>query len=182
MKGRYKQGGDDIEIYLKGHSGDYISVHRKSREAEVLKSPALSMAICLQPYIIENVLLDEENTGKGLTGRIVFAFPAARAGTRKAISDTPPEKIGSKYEDTMYYALAKTVAMTEPKTLTLSPEARAYAIKYFDIPEKRIEDGVHRAKSWNGKAFGLAIRIAALFHAYQHCEDGKEPADYRCAP
>jgi len=177
MKGRYKQAGDDIEIYLKGHSGDYISVHRKSREPEILNTPAISLAICVQPYIVENVVVDEENTGKGLTGRIVFAYPAARAGTRKPISDTPPDGIGEKYRKVIYYALKKTVAMTESKTLTLSPEAKAYAVEYFHIPEKRIEDGMERAKSWNGKAFGLSIRIAALFHAFQCCEDGKEPAD-----
>jgi uncharacterized protein YeaO (DUF488 family) len=162
MKGRYRSG-DDMEIYLKGHSGDYISVHRKSREPEVLQSPALSLAVCVQPYIIENVLLDEENTGKGLTGRIVFAYPAARAGTRKAKSDTPPGGVGKQYDKAIFYALQKTVAMTATKKMVLSPEADAHAEEYFYTPEKRIEDGLERAKSWNGKAFGLSIRIAALF-------------------
>ena len=175
MKGRYRQGGDDIELYLKGHSGDYISVHRKSREAEVLEAPAISMAICLQPYIIKHVVMDEENTGKGLTGRIVFAYPEARAGTRKAKSGTPP--ITKDYKKVIFYALEKTVAMTETRTLKLSAEADKYAEEYFNIPEKRIDDGLEKAKSWNGKAFGLAIRIAALFHAYQCCENEKEPAD-----
>lgn len=175
MKGRYRQGGDDIEIYLKGHSGDYISVHRKSREPEILKSPAISMAVCVQPYIIENVLLDEENTGKGLTGRIVFAYPAGRAGSRKAKSDTPP--INKQYDKAVFYALKKTVAMTETKKIVLSDEADKYAEEYFYIPEKRIEDGLERAQSWNGKAFGLSIRIAALFHAFQCLEDEKEPAE-----
>jgi len=173
MKGRYRQGGDDIEIYLKGHSGDYISVHRKSRETEVLQSPALSMSICVQPFIIDNVLLDEENTGKGLTGRIIFAYPAARAGTRKAISDTPP--IHKTYDKAIFYALQKTIAMEETKTIIFSNEAAKYAEEYFYIPETRIEDGFDRAKSWNGKTFGLSIRIAALFHAFQCFEDGKEP-------
>ena len=176
MKGRYRQGGDDIEIYLKGHSGDYISVHRKSRDPEILQSPALSLAVCVQPYIIENVLLDEENTGKGLTGRIVFAYPAARAGTRKAKSDTPAGG-GKQYDKAIFYALKKTVAMTDTKKITLSDEADKYAEEYFYIPEKRIEDGLERAKSWNGKSFGLSIRIAGLFHAFQCCEDEQEPAD-----
>jgi len=174
MKGRYRSG-DDMEIYLKGHSGDFISVHRKSREPEILQSPAISLAICVQPYIIVNILLDEENTGKGLTGRIVFAYPAARAGTRKAKSKTPPNN--EQYDKTVFYALKKTVAMTETKTIKLSVEADEYAENYFYIPERRIEDGLENAMSWNGKAFGLSIRIAALFHAFQCCEDGKEPAD-----
>jgi len=119
--------------------------------------------------------MDDENTGKGLTGRIVFAYPAARAGTRKAISDTQP--IHKKYDNIIIHAIEKTVAMDETKTLTLSDEAKIYAEEYFDIPEKRIEDGLEKAKSWNGKAFGLFIRIAGLFHAFQCCEDKQEPAD-----
>jgi len=174
MKGRYRSG-DDMEIYLKGHSGDYISIHRKSREPEILHSPALSLAICVQPYIIHNVLMDEENNGKGLTGRIIFAYPAGRAGTRKAKSKTPPDKEG--YDKVIFYALEKTVAMEEPKTIKLSDQADEYAENYFYTPEKRIEDGLETAMSWNGKAFGLCIRIAALFHAFQCCEDGKEPAE-----
>ena len=174
MKGRYKSGGDEIEIYLKGHSGDYISVHRKSREPEELHSPAISMAICVQPYVIHKIVMDDENTGKGLTGRIVFAYPAARAGTRKAISDTQP--IYTKYNDTIFYMLKKVIAMEKSKTLKLSDEAKKYAVEYFDTPEKRIEDGLEKAKSWNGKAFGLFIRIAGLFHAFQCYEDEQEPA------
>jgi len=174
MKGRYKSGGDEIEIYLKGHSGDYISVHRKSREPEELHSPAISMAICVQPYVIHKIVMDDENTGKGLTGRIVFAYPAARAGTRKAISDTQP--IYTKYNDTIFYMLKKVIAMEKTKTLKLSDEAKKYAVEYFDTPEKRIEDGLEKAKSWNGKAFGLFIRIAGLFHAFQCYEDEQEPA------
>jgi hypothetical protein len=163
-----------MEIYLKGHSGDFISIHRKSREPEILHSPALSMAICLQPYIT-GILLDDENTGKGLTGRIIFAYPTARAGTRKAKSKTPA--IIEHYDKVVFYALKKTVNMTEPKTIKLSDKADAYAEQYFYTPEKRIEDGLENAMSWNGKAFGLSIRIAALFHAFQCCEDGKEPAE-----
>jgi len=173
MKGRYRSG-DDMEIYLKGHSGDYISVHRKSREPEILRSPALSMAICLQPYIVKT-LLDEENTGKGLTGRIVFAYPAARAGTRKAKTETPPDK--EQYNKVILAALEKTVAMDKEKTIRLSDKADKFAEEYFYTPEKRIEDGLQNAMSWNGKAFGLSIRIAALFHAFQCYENETEPAD-----
>jgi hypothetical protein len=175
MKGRYRQGGDDIEIYLKGHSGDYISVHRKSRESEILNAPAISMAICVQPYIIENILLDDENTGKGLTGRIVFAYPTARAGSRKAISDTPP--VNKDYDKCIFYALRKTETILETQQIKLSDTAHKYAEEYFYIPEKRIEDGLERAMSWNGKAFGLSMRIAGLFHAFQCLEDEKDPAE-----
>jgi hypothetical protein len=40
----------------------------------------------------------------------------------------------------------------------------------------RIARGLARAKSWNGKAFGLATRIAALFHAFECMEKDLDPA------
>jgi hypothetical protein len=132
------------------------------------------MAVCLQPFLI-STLLDEENTGKGLNGRIVFAYPAPRAGTRKAKSTTPA--IYKKYDKAIFYTLEKILEITEPKTIKLSDEADKYAENYFYTPEKRIDDGLQNAISWNGKAFGLSIRIAALFHAFQCYEDNQEPAD-----
>jgi hypothetical protein len=126
-------------------------------------------------YIIENILLDDENTGKGLTGRIVFAYPTARAGSRKAISDTPPAN--KDYDKCIFCALRKTETITETQHIHLSDTAHEYAKEYFYIPEKRIEDGMERAMSWNGKAFGLAMRIAGLFHAFQCLEEEKDPAE-----
>jgi hypothetical protein len=175
MKGRYRQGGDDIEIYLKGHSGDYVSVHRKSREPEEIKSPALSLAICVQPFIVYNVLLDEENTAKGLTGRIVYSYPTPRAGSREVVSEIKPTD--KEYNKAIFYALQKTTAMTDTKKILLSDKADEFARKYFYTPEKRIEDRQENAQAWHGKAFGLSIRIAGLFHAFQCCENDTEPAD-----
>ena len=74
-------------------------------------------------------------------------------------------------------------SLLKAKYIALIPFLQNYPLKYqqkyfeFYIPEKRIEDGLERAKSWNGKAFGLSIRIAALFHAFECVEDGKEPAE-----
>jgi len=50
-------------------------------------------------------------------------------------------------------------------------------IQYFDVTEKRIVEGSERAKGWNGKAFGLAIRIAGLFHSFECIEQGKDPSE-----
>jgi hypothetical protein len=36
---------------------------------------------------------------------------------------------------------------------------------------------LERAKGWNGKAFGLAIRIAGLFHSFECLERGADPTE-----
>jgi hypothetical protein len=184
MKGRYKLNGDDMEIYLKAHSGGRVSVHRKSREPEVLENPALSMIIAVQPYVVENCVLDEENNGRGLTARFIYACCEERAGTRQAVSVPLDTAIVAAYENAVKKCLERTI--TEPgvmdtdyrasvRHMTLSEQAREFAIQYFTVCESRILDGLERAKGWNGKCFGLAIRIAGLFHAFACMERGKEP-------
>ena|GEM_PF-685426 len=185
IKGRYKQNGDDIELYLKAHSGARVSVHRKSREPETLENPALSLCISVQPYIAENAILDDENTGRGLTARLVFACCDEKAGTRGAVSTPMNPATMEQYESAIDKCLSRTINSdiaieSDYNTInivTLSEEARRFAIIYFDTCEKRIIDGLEGAKGWNGKCFGLSIRIAGLFHSFECMERGLNPWD-----
>ena len=185
MKGRYKINGDDIELYLKAHSGGRVSVHRKSREPETLENPALSLCVSVQPYIAENAILDDENTGRGLTARLVFAYCDEKAGTRGAVSKPMSDEVVKRYEKAIIRCLEQTIHddislksdYSTVRIAKLSEDAREYAIGYFDVCERRIIDGLERAKGWNGKCFGLAIRIAGLFHSFECMERDVDPAD-----
>ena len=182
MKGRYKQNGDDTEIYLKGHSGGRIVVHRKSREPETLDNPALSLAVAVQPFIVETVILEESNNGRGLTARLVYAVCAERAGSRSAIGGALPDELTERFESAVTRCLSRTVTRCPAgetpaaRLIHLSDEAREQAIGYFNAAERRIADGLERAKAWNGKAFGLLMRIAGVFHAFECMETGNDPA------
>jgi hypothetical protein len=183
MKGRYKQNGDDTELFLKAHSGGFVSVHRKSRDPEELDSPALSLIVSVQPYVLENVILEEENTGRGLTARLVYAVCAKRSGSRKAVGAPLPEELTRRFESAVTDCLSKTIVPCTPgevpaaRLIHLSDEAKESAIMYFDRAERRILDGLERAEGWNGKAFGLLIRIAGLFHAFECMQRGEDPAE-----
>jgi hypothetical protein len=186
MKGRYKQNGDDVELYLKAHSGGRIRVHRKSREPDVLDNPALSLSISCQPYVLENYLLGEEADGRGLTARFVYAYCDEKAGNRKAVSCPMPQEVISAFEDAIKNCLSKTIKpdnflegndYATVSIIHLSEEAREYAIRYFDVTEKRIIDGLERAKGWNGKSFGLAMRIAGVFHSFECIENNTDPSE-----
>jgi len=185
LKGRYKQNGDDTELYLKAHSGGRVSIHRKSRETEVLNNPAISLCLAVQPYVVENMLLDEENNGRGLTARFVYAYCEEKAGTRQAVSGAMPQSVDDNYAYAVKKCLTKTIETSEflendyttLQYVRLSDEAREYAVSYFDITERRIAEGLERAKGWNGKCFGLAMRIAGLFHAFECMEQDKDPVE-----
>lgn len=185
IKGRYKQNGDDTELYLKAHSGGRVSVHRKSREPDILENPALSLCIAVQPYVVENNILGEENDGRGLTARFTYAYCEERAGSRSAVSCTMPPDVIEAYETSVWKCLSRTTKSdvvlendySSVSLVHLSEEAREYAIRYFDIAERRIVEGLERAKGWNGKAFGLAMRIAGLFHSFECMEQDIDPSE-----
>jgi hypothetical protein len=183
MKGRYKQNGDDTELYLKAHSGGRVRVHRKSREPETLASPALSLMVAVQPFVVENTILEEENNGRGLTARLVYAVCDERAGSRKAVGGALTGELTRDFEQAIVRCLNKTIIPGPPgeapeaRLIRLSEDAREVAIVYFNAAEKRIADGLERAKAWNGKAFGLMVRIAGLFHAFECVQRGDDPAD-----
>lgn len=183
MKGRYKQNGDDTVPYLKGHSGGRITVHRKSREPETLENTAISMMIAVQPFVLENVIMEEANNGRGLTARLTYAVCAEKAGSRKAVSAPLTDETTQAYERAIIRCLSETVDADPPaevrpaRLIYLSDEARDYAVCWFKKVERRIADGLERAKAWNGKAFGLMMRIAGVFHAFECVQQGENPAD-----
>ena len=183
MKGRYKQNGDDTELYLKAHSGGRVSVHRKSRDPEKLNNPALSLVVAVQPFVVENTILEEANNARGLTARLVYAVCAERAGSRKAIAASLPDDLAERYEHAVQRCLSQTVSpspadeIPAARLIALSEEAREQAICYFDTAERRIAEGLERAKGWNGKAFGLMMRIAGQFHAFECMERGEDPVE-----
>ncbi|HHV11301.1 MAG TPA: DUF3987 domain-containing protein [Clostridiales bacterium] len=99
-----------------------------------------------------------------------------------------PTEVEQAYEDAILKCLSVTIESEKVLGLLgtdynrinyiyLSEEATQYAIQYFDICEKRIMEGLERAKGWNGKAFGLSIRIAGLFHSFNCIEQDKDPTE-----
>ena len=136
----------------------------------------------MQPFVAETVILEEANNGRGLTARLVYAVCAERAGSRKAVSGALPDELTLRYESAVQRCLKQTAQPCAPgdtpaaRLITLSGDARDYAILCFDKAERRITEGTERAKAWNGKAFGLMMRIAGVFHAFECLECGQDPA------
>ncbi len=44
---RYSQGTANLDVFLKGWSGDMLRVDRKSREPEYIAAPALTLGLCV---------------------------------------------------------------------------------------------------------------------------------------
>ncbi|GHU56370.1 hypothetical protein FACS1894132_13710 [Clostridia bacterium] len=183
IKGRYTPNGDDKEIYLKAHSGDRHSVDRIGRPSNVLENPAISIIMTAQKCVIEDFINTTEMNDTGMTARFLYAFCEEKAGNGRSPTRQNSleyfEYIFSLYSEVIKFALKNTVDNKEILKIELSPEAFNFACNYFYACEKRIKEGSPNAKNWNGKAFGLAIRIAGLFHCFECFEKNIEPSSVK---
>jgi hypothetical protein len=177
MAGRYARTVN-IDVYLKGHSGDPIRVDRQGRSPQYIPSPALTIGLMVQPWIIETIAANRDFVGRGLLARFLYAQPVSRVGSR-AIGATPV----SKTVEDDYCCLVKKLASDmagwagDPATVYLSPEAEAEVRRIEGEVEPTLANGGTLASpltltAWGGKYAGAVVRIAGLLHLAECGEPG----------
>ncbi|RBQ21981.1 hypothetical protein DP939_04755 [Spongiactinospora rosea] len=65
IMGRYSNGKPDLELILKGHAGDRLVVDRRGLE-EFVERPSLTLGICIQPQLLQDIAAKKQMTGRGL--------------------------------------------------------------------------------------------------------------------
>lgn len=165
--GRYSNGKSNVEIFLKGHSGDYCAVDRMGR-TEALNNPALTIGLFVQPSVIKSF----PNSFKeiGLLGRILYSIPPSRVGYRKI----RPEPIKSSLKELYEINTLKLLRLhtDEPLELSFNEEADELLQKLQHYVEDRLKPGaeLEDIQEWGGKLLGQIVRIAGLFHVAQEVE------------
>jgi replicative DNA helicase len=161
-----------LDVFLKGHSGDPIRVDRKGRGPEYIERPALTMAIMVQPDVLDTIGQTRIFRGRGLLARVLYALPTSMVGHRK---------IGAPLDDVVATAYSELIKDTfravsgwthEPAVLHFDTAA----LDVFRDLERRIEpqlaDGepLGEMSDWGGKYVGAVARISALLHLAEHGE------------
>jgi hypothetical protein len=166
MAGRYSKGVPDLEIYLKGHAGDPHRIDRKGRPSEHLDSPALTMGLAAQPYVLRQVARVEEFSGRGLLDRFLYALPAPTVGYRRTSTEPVPVEVVEAYHRAVIDLGRSMRSESEPLVLTFDDEAAAT----FDAwsaelePRRRPHADLGPIAGWSSKLDGAAVRIAGLLH------------------
>lgn len=170
MAGKYSSGATDINVYLMGHSGDAVSVHRVVRATVKLDSPALTMALAIQPEVIRGIAQTPAFRGRGLLGRFLYAIPKSWIGKRKIA--TPPV---SDVVTLAYSHVIKSLARFEPDEdgrphrIKLSDDAVVVFTSFCESIETELGTGsLEPMKDWGGKLAGATLRIAAIIHCAGH--------------
>ena len=93
IAGRYSRAVN-IDVYLKGHSGDTIRVDREGRPPQYIPRAALTVGLMIQPRVLESIAANRDFTGRGLLARFLYAQPVSRsagAGPEPRPSPKPPK-------------------------------------------------------------------------------------------
>lgn len=150
----------NIDIFLKGYSGDFIKVSRIGRPSLYVKNPRLTILLTVQPKVLENVVNNGTFTGRGLSARFLYSVPKSLVGSRRF--ETKPIDFDNKkrFSDLIHEIL------NEPRTITkfisLSDDAYLLLKDYYESFESRLITDLKEIGGWAGKLVGNILRISAL--------------------
>ncbi len=171
LAGRYAEGVLNIDVYLKGYSGDTLRIDRKSRPPEFVPKPALTLCLTVQPDVIRDLAGKRGFRGRGLLARFLYSIPRSLVGYR---SNTAPP-VQDLLRKHWYRIIRDIVKLPDPPegnehALRLSPEAYAAFQDFRDQVEKQLRPGEELSDiaDWGNKLPGNVARLAGILHLFTH--------------
>ena len=166
MAGRYNDH-TNIDIFLKGYSGEYYSTARIGRQGNTLKHPLITIVLAVQPQVICDIMDNKEFSGRGLLARFLYSIPNSLVGSRKYRTEPVNKALKEEYNN-LIKDLLKTNEMDFDRPIRLSEEADLQSEIYNQQIERRLTDDLEQIEEWAGKLHGNTMRIAAIFHIVKY--------------
>jgi len=173
MAGRYSKSAN-FSVFKKAWTGsEKIVDDRIGRQGTSVDKPALSLGICAQPAVIEELTDKNSFRGEGILGRFLYSIPDSPVGSRLTGADVPEldERTENEYINNMHILLRTGPADKESQNwkahiLRLSAEALQIRNKFEADVEKMLgpEGKLHHIADWGGKIVGNTVRVAGLLH------------------
>ena len=151
----------NIDVMLKGYSGDPIRVDRIGRESESIMNPALTILLMAQPNVLSEVMRNTTFRGRGLTARFLYSMPTSYVGSRNFNSAAVTEELYQKYERKIINLLEDEYSR-KPEMIKLSAEASKLLTEFANEIEPRLIGDLAEMADWAGKLVGNVLRIAGL--------------------
>ena len=151
----------NIDVILKGYSGDCIKVDRIGRCSESVMDPALTILLMAQPSVLSGLMKNDTFRGRGLTARFLYCIPASYVGSRKYRSAPVPDEVSRAYEIQIRNMLEDEYS-NEPEIITLSPESDRMIETFAGELEPKLKEEYSDISDWAGKLIGNTHRIAGL--------------------
>ena len=151
----------NIDVMLKGYSGDTIRVDRIGRESESIMNPSLTILLMTQPKVVSDVLGNQTFRGRGLTARFLYCLPTSSVGERKFQSVPISDDVYQRYEQKIVNLLEEE-DHNPPRVITLSAEASEMLTAFAEEIEPKMKAEYAEIADWVGKLVGNTLRIAGL--------------------
>ena len=151
----------NIDVMLKGYSGDTIRVDRIGRESENIMNPSLTILLMTQPKVVSDVLGNATFRGRGLTARFLYCLPTSTVGNRRFQSKPVPDVVYQNYEQKIVNMLEEEYP-PRPEVITLSKEASELLTAFAEEIEPKMKTDYTEIADWAGKLVGNTLRIAGL--------------------
>jgi hypothetical protein len=172
--GRYNDSATQSEsIWLKSFDGEAVTIVRKNTGVIALESPCLAVCWVATPAKVRELFQNERLSEAGLLPRFLVVDPRARAteipedraGEARAI----PSEVGQPYEASIFRALReyRLDANAEPYLIEMTKEARLAFVRDYNGVLQRAD---FKPDPFQSRLTEQAIRLALLFHLYEHCE------------
>lgn len=184
LAGIYTSGQVKLDLALQGFDGGEVRIVRAGREPVVLKNPALSFALSVQPAVLQQACSNPAFRGRGLVQRFLFACPGQRVGYRELPDVAPQVSAVSRgaWESIVLRLLNEQQAVNdfgEPVARSINLErAAAHVWKSYQRemePQNRPGGRWHFETGWASKFPGSVARIAGVLHCAM-------TAHSRCSP
>ena len=173
LSGMYSNGKQNLDVFLKGHSGGPLRVKRQGRVHDLSKI-ALSIGLAIQPGVLRGIA-DKDGRKfreKGLLARFLPYIPKSNIGTREIrVRTAVPDEVKTQYHRGIKALLNIQPVIDEygvetPRTITLSAEALTNWLIFSQQIEDQQGEGreFESLQDFTGKLPGQALRIAAVCH------------------
>ncbi|MEQ4209643.1 YfjI family protein [Actinopolymorpha sp. B9G3] len=173
LAGRYS-GIPNLEVFLKGHAGTMLRVHRRGRDPELVDNPALTLGLAVQPDVLHDIAQMPGFRGRGLLARILFSVPENTVGRRRIGTAPVPEQVAHAYTHNLQSLVLTLADLRERALLPLTDTASEAVLALEADVEPKLAPTAAWAHvvDWGSKYVGAIIRLAGLLHLADHLRDG----------
>ncbi len=182
IAGRYDSKGEsNMDVWLKMHAGDELSIHRRNRPPIEVSKPAGTVAITVQPAVIKDLATKKDFKDRGLLGRFLYAIPESLVGTRFYQNKRIDQAVKETYLEAIRRVFSQPEAVpvneydrTPHHRLSIRGTALEVWEEFYNDLEKRQSQGgdLEGITDWASKCAGAIARLAGIFHVI---ETGGDP-------
>ena len=171
MSGRYaKNGGPNLEVYLKSFSGDPVQVDRMNRERISLRRPLSSMYLMTQNTALDDLGTRPYLAERGILPRFWFYKPDQSERRWPGRPGTLDPSLDRARRDALLNLLSRN------DSARLGFEAQAED-RFFAAKEMWAAHAPEEIKSWAKRMPEYCAKLSGILHIMEHASAGRIPPE-----